>query len=110
MKKLLYSYGFIVFISIHTLGQSNIFPTPSDNVGIMVNRTPSATLHIGGGAGNLHAGNNGLLIKFNSGDRALIELHDPSAQNTAIFQSLSDASYLLSYDQKPLLLQSMGGN
>lgn len=110
MKKFLLGYSLIAFISIHTFGQSNLFPNPSGNVGIMVNSTPTATLHIGGGAGNLHAGNNGLLIKFGSGDRALMELHDPNGLNRTIFESLSDASYLLSYDQKPLLLQTMGGN
>jgi len=76
----------------------------------MVNSTPTATLHVGSGSGNLHYGNNGILVKFNNGDRALLELHDPNGQNRLAFQSLSNASYLHSLDQKPLLLQSAGGN
>lgn len=111
MKKCsLYMFLFAVLSCVQGISQTNTFPTPSGNVGIMVNSTPTATLHVGGGSGNLHFGNNGLLIKFNSGDRALLELHDPNGQNRTVFQSLSDATYLVSLDLKPLLLQSEGGN
>ena len=107
MKKLL----LIVFaaLSIHTIAQTNTFPS-SGNVGIGVINAPSATLQIGSGTAILHYGKNGVLIKFNTGDRALLELHSPDGQNRLVFQSLSYATYLGSLDLKPLLLQSGGGN
>lgn len=110
MKKIALLISFVFIFEIIVFSQSNTFPIPSGNVGIGVINTPTATLHIGSGTGNLHYGNNGVLIKFNNGDRALLELHSPDGQNRLIFQSLSNASYLGSLDLKPLLLQTSGGN
>lgn len=108
-KHRLYLILFSAFSYVQSIAQTNTFPS-SGNVGIMVNSTPTATMHIGSASGNLHYGNNGLLIKFSSGDRALMELHDPNGQNRTVLQSLSDATYLISLELKPLLLQSEGGN
>ncbi|WP_109830898.1 hypothetical protein [Reichenbachiella versicolor] len=60
--------------------------------------------------GSLHFGNKGVIIKYNSGDRGLLEIHSPDGGNRLAIQSLSGASYLGSLDSKPLLLQTEGGN
>jgi hypothetical protein len=74
--------------------------------------TINADLHVGDGGGSLHYGTHGVLFKFSAAtgiDRTLMEIHDPTGANRIVFQSLADAAYLGSYDQKPFLLQSSGG-
>jgi hypothetical protein len=107
-KQGLYIFLFAVFSCVQGIAQTNTFPS-SGNVGIGTT-SPSAPLKIGAGTASLHYGSNGVLIKFNSGDRALLELHSPDGANRLVFQSLSGGTYLGSLDQKPLYLQSDGGN
>ena len=94
-------------MALYTQAQ-NTFPA-TGNVGIGTT-APSATLQIGGGTGYLHVGNIGVLLKPNTGDRALMELHSPDGKNNLILQSLSGAAYLASLQGKPLLMQELGGN
>lgn len=70
------------------------------------NLNPTASLHIGDGAGNLHTGTTGVLMKFAQGDRALLEMHSPNGSNRLVIQSLSGASYITSVDDKPLFLNT----
>jgi hypothetical protein len=98
------------------LDNGNDFYLTKEQIGnIVLNPTAgkvvvSGSLQIGNGTGSLHYGSNGVVIKYNSGDRALLELHSPDGANRMVFQSLSSATYLGSLDQKPLLIQNEGGN
>lgn len=69
-------------------------------------------LRIGASAAgaSFHYGSKGILAKSSGSDRTLFEMHSPDGANKVIFQSLSDAYYLLSYQNKPLFLQGTGGN
>jgi hypothetical protein len=70
----------------------------------------NGAVNIGDGGGTLHYGNYGLVIRYTSGDRALLELQSPDGSNRTIFQSLSYGSYLGTMDQyQPLFLQTSGG-
>ncbi|MCD6066202.1 MAG: hypothetical protein K0S33_1028 [Bacteroidetes bacterium] len=74
--------------------------------------SPVTDLHVGDGGGSLHYGTHGVLFKFSAAtgiDRTLMEIHDPTGANRVFFQSLANACYLGSLDQKPFLIQSSGG-
>ena len=106
---LMLQIGCTYYCTAQTATQTNII-NATGTVGIGTSIQPSAPLQVGSGTGNLHYGNNGVLVKFNTGDRALLELHSPDGQNRLVLQSLSHASYLESLERKPLLLQGGGGN
>jgi hypothetical protein len=94
---------------IDTAKSQTNYINQSGNVGIG-NLSPTTLFQVGAGTGLLHAGGPlGILFKAGTGDRSLMEIHSPDGKNRLILQSLSDALYLLSFDQKPLLLQSTGG-
>lgn len=65
----------------------------------------------GNGTGSLHwASSGGLLIQSQSGDRALLELQNPTAANRTVFQALSNSTYLdISGGTIPLYLMGSGG-
>ncbi|MFM6450500.1 MAG: hypothetical protein ACKPH7_01695 [Planktothrix sp.] len=87
----------------------NLYTTGNTGIG---NGTPTATLHVGGGNGNLHVpSNGGMLIKGDSGGRSLLEIHSPDGFSRTVLQCLnSGPTYLASLDERALLLQTSGGN
>ncbi|MFM6209341.1 hypothetical protein, partial [Planktothrix sp.] len=82
----------------------NLYTTGNTGIG---NGTPTATLHVGGGNGNLHVpSNGGMLIKGDSGGRSLLEIHSPDGFSRTVLQCLnSGPTYLASLDERALLLQ-----
>lgn len=115
-KKLVFFAISVIYGFTHIHAQ---WAGPSGNPGTMATGnnvriggwgTPvSSTLQIGDGTGDLHwpisPARNGLLIKFSSGDRALLELHDPSGANRTIFQSLANITYLTTVGAQPMVMQ-----
>lgn len=87
----------------------NLYTTGNTGIG---NGTPTATLHVGGGNGNLHTpSNEGMLIKGDSGERSLLEIHSPDGFSRTVLQCLNSGStYLANLDGRALLLQTSGGN
>lgn len=51
-----------------------------------------------------------MLIKPASGDRALLELHDPSGINKVVLQSLNYGTFFGSLGASPLFLNTSGGD
>jgi hypothetical protein len=98
----------LISISYSVFAQTN-YINATGYIGLG-NASPTNYLQIGSGTGSLHTGGaNGILFKSGSGDRSLFELHSPDGLNRVVFQSLGQAYYLASLEQKPLLMQTEGG-
>lgn len=79
--------------------------TTSSNVRIGGSTSPNQTFHVGDGTASLHnSSSQGMIIKFQGGDRALLELHSPDGANQFVLQALSGATYLGSYIDRPLYI------
>ena len=75
---------------------------------------PNAKLHVGKGIGSLHTGyipNGSLLIKGDTGDRSMFEIHSPDGTGRTVIQNLNGgATYISNVDGNNLFLQTSGGN
>jgi hypothetical protein len=119
MKKQLIFIGLIALAS--TLNSQVIwngsnpgtgYTSSTARIGGSTNPGTGTTFHVGDGSGTLHytsSGSGGMIIKPSSGDRALLELQDPTNANRLIIQSLWNASYISNLNSLPLLLQTTGG-
>jgi hypothetical protein len=80
---------------------------PVDLFGVYAN----GLVQIGDGNGSLYQGTQGMIMKFSSGDRAIMELHTPDgpSQNKLVIQSHTSGSHIWSANGKNLFLQYGGG-
>lgn len=116
MKKQLILAGISIFST--TLNAQWFGPAPhlytsnQVRVGGAAALAAGTTFHVGDGAGALHftgTGSGGMLIKPSVGDRALLELHDPSGIGRTVFQTLSWGTYLTNVGTQPLYVQLTAG-